>query len=175
MFALIKMKVKKNFGFTLIEILVVISIMGILLAFATNQYTQAERQARDSQRKSDLNQYRVALENYASANNGSYPEVICLLSGEHHNIGPEDGLCPVSVPLTNPVKQFAEVYLSGSCLNDVREDESYYYFYCSNKTNYSLGAKLETGGFYEVCSNGKSGIVSGNTQPDLFAGACTLN
>lgn len=60
-------------GFTLIELLVVISIIGILAAIATVSYTAAQKQARDTQRKSDLDQYRSALESFANANNGLYP------------------------------------------------------------------------------------------------------
>lgn len=62
-----------NFGFTLIELLVVISIIGILATLLIARYGQAEKSARDTQRKSDLNQYRIALENYAAVNNGKYP------------------------------------------------------------------------------------------------------
>jgi len=67
-------KIKNSgFGFTLIELLVVISIIGILAALGIASYSRAEKNTRDTQRMSDLGQYRIALENYASANNMTYP------------------------------------------------------------------------------------------------------
>ena len=64
---------KNSFGFTLIELLVVISIIGILAALTLVSFGGAQKQARDTQRKSDLNQVKNALENYAGSNNGMYP------------------------------------------------------------------------------------------------------
>ncbi|HSX42165.1 MAG TPA: type II secretion system protein [Candidatus Saccharimonadales bacterium] len=48
-------------GFTLIESLAVIAIIGILLALGTYVYAQAQAQARDAVRKSDLNQIAQAF------------------------------------------------------------------------------------------------------------------
>ena len=62
----------KNRGFTLIELLVVIAIIGILLAIGTTSFITAQKQARDSKRKADIEQIRQALETYR-AENGSYP------------------------------------------------------------------------------------------------------
>lgn len=60
-------------GFSLIEILVVISIIGVLSALALISFTGTQKQARDAQRKSDLKQYQTALAAYAAKNNGKYP------------------------------------------------------------------------------------------------------
>lgn len=72
---------KFNSGFTLIELLVVISIIGILAALATFSYTDSQRKARDTKRKSDLIAIQKALElaKQDSAGNYSYPN--CYLSG----------------------------------------------------------------------------------------------
>lgn len=48
-------------GFTLIESLAVIAIIGILLSLGTYIFTQAQAQARDAVRKSDLNQVAQAF------------------------------------------------------------------------------------------------------------------
>jgi len=58
-----KLKIKvENLGFTLIELLVVISIIGILASLTLVSYTGAQKQTRDTQRRSDLNQYRNACQ-----------------------------------------------------------------------------------------------------------------
>ncbi len=66
-----KLQIKQ--GFTLIEMLVVISLIGILAAMALVSFSSVQKQARDTTRKSDLKQYQTATESYASKNNGNYP------------------------------------------------------------------------------------------------------
>ncbi|KKU11410.1 MAG: hypothetical protein UX17_C0079G0007, partial [Parcubacteria group bacterium GW2011_GWC2_45_7] len=49
-------KLKKSFGFTLIEILVVATIIGLLAAGGFVTYSNLSRQSRDAKRKADLEQ-----------------------------------------------------------------------------------------------------------------------
>ena len=64
---------KNKNGFTLLELLIVIAIIGILTALATVSYSSAQKKARDAQRKSDLKAIQNAMEQYYADNNGSYP------------------------------------------------------------------------------------------------------
>lgn len=59
-------------GFTLVELMVVIAVIGILASVALVSLTGVQRSARDAQRKSDLATYRTALERYY-ADNQVYP------------------------------------------------------------------------------------------------------
>ncbi len=59
-------------GFTLIEIMVVIAIMGLLAAIITASLSSAKAKARDSRRTSDLKEIQGALEVYYSLNQ-QYP------------------------------------------------------------------------------------------------------
>lgn len=151
---------KKSLGFTLIELLVVISIIGILTAFGAARYLTAERQARDTQRKSDLSQYRLALENYSAAGNALFPTPTC---------GSVENLCNFVIGASN----FKTIYLSGACLQDPRPATAVYR-YCSDELKYVLTATLETGGYYQVCSDGRSGKIAGSTLPPDAGGACSV-
>lgn len=59
-------------GFTLIELMVVIAIIGILAAAGLAYLSAARAKARDSQRKSNMLQYKSALEMYFTSFN-EYP------------------------------------------------------------------------------------------------------
>lgn len=51
-------------AFSLIELLVVVSIIGVLISFSYVGFSQARKSARDGKRKADLEQIRSALEIY---------------------------------------------------------------------------------------------------------------
>ena len=64
-------KVKKQAGFTLIELMVVISIIGVLTGIVLVSMNDTRALARDARRKSDLGQIATAIELYY-LNHNSY-------------------------------------------------------------------------------------------------------
>lgn len=132
-------------GFTLVELLVVISIIGILATLLLVSFNGAQMQARDTTRKSDLKQYQTALEVYANRNDGLYP----VYSAPEE---PTSTLCD-------------DVNLLGvgeACPLDPRHEvDEIFYGYRSDAggSTYVLSANLETGNmdFWILCSNGKAG------------------
>lgn len=67
----VKCKMLKK-GFTLVELLVVISILGVLAGLVISNVQGIRERARDSQRKSDLQQIKEALRMYKN-DFGTYP------------------------------------------------------------------------------------------------------
>lgn len=67
-----KIKVFDKKGFTLVELLIVVAIIGVLATLLMVNFVGVRQRARDAQRKSDLRQIQSALEIYRSDNN-SYP------------------------------------------------------------------------------------------------------
>lgn len=63
-------KIKKS-GFSLIELLVVISVIGILVAMGTVAYSGAQKRSRDAKRRGDIQAIQDAFEQYY-AENSSY-------------------------------------------------------------------------------------------------------
>jgi len=66
-------KINKMSGFTLFEMLVVISIIAILTAVISLSFSSAQKKARDSRRVQDMRSIQTAAEQYYSMSNFSYP------------------------------------------------------------------------------------------------------
>lgn len=62
-----------NKGFTLVEMLVVVAMVGVLSTVVIIQFTGAQKHARDTKRKEDAVQYQTALEIYANNHANKYP------------------------------------------------------------------------------------------------------
>ncbi len=140
----------KQKGFTLIELLVVISIIGILASLALVSYSGAQKQTRDTERRSDLGQYRNGLEGYAASHNGTYPVASGLVTD----------ICGTGKDL--------EEFMA-SCPEDEMGTTIYVYKYWSDGLDFVLWGGLETTGeYWKVCSNGRSGNALGGGD----GGAC---
>lgn len=65
----------KNHGFTIIELLIVIIIIGILALIGVVAYGNAQQSARNSKRQSDISSLHTAIEAYTTQNSGVYPSL----------------------------------------------------------------------------------------------------
>lgn len=63
---------KKNKGFSLLELLVVISIIGILISLGVASFSTAQKKSRDARRKADIKAMQDGFEQYYAVNSGSY-------------------------------------------------------------------------------------------------------
>ncbi|MBL8032032.1 MAG: type II secretion system protein, partial [Candidatus Doudnabacteria bacterium] len=64
---------KRRNGFTIVELLIVIVVIGILAAIALNSYAGIQRNARNQQNVSLAQAWHKALLAYAVANGNAYP------------------------------------------------------------------------------------------------------
>lgn len=136
-------------AFTLIELLMVVSVIGILSSIVLTSISGATKKARDAERKSDLSQIQKALEIYQISHDGRYPSI----SGIYET---SKGICN-SVPCSgNNWDQ------TSNLITNLRDEEgieimidplntsNYYYLYKVDCTggicdSYQLQAKLEDG------------------------------
>lgn len=63
---------KNNKGFTIVELLIVIVVIGILAALVLNSFRGVQERARDTERRTDINAQASQLEVYYT-DNGGYP------------------------------------------------------------------------------------------------------
>lgn len=67
-------------AFSIVELAVVIAVLGILATITTVGYTKLQRDARDTERKSDISIMQSALETHYEKT-GSYPQMSFFYSG----------------------------------------------------------------------------------------------
>lgn len=72
---------KKINGFTLFELLISISIIGILTALAVVSYSGSQVRARNVRRVEDINSIQKAAEQYYAGNNYTYPANSAAFTG----------------------------------------------------------------------------------------------
>ncbi|HBG28030.1 MAG: hypothetical protein A2Y10_17540 [Planctomycetes bacterium GWF2_41_51] len=112
---------KKNNAFTLVELLVVISIIALLLAVLMPALSSAREQAKSVICLANLKQWGLVWNLYLNSNNNRFiegrfhgDEVTWLHALEKYYQNGELMLCPAATKPTNPVK--GSVSPGGSCL-----------------------------------------------------------
>ena len=74
---------KRQRGFTLIELMVVVTIIGILAGVAVSNVRWAQQRARESALRHDLFEMRKAIDDYY-ADKQKYPDGLQTLKSEHY-------------------------------------------------------------------------------------------
>jgi len=127
-------------GFTLPELLIVMTVIAGLASIMLVSYPATQRRARDTRRKNDIKQYQTSMEIYYNKSN-KYPTASSLSAA-----------C-TALGLT-------------TCIDDPRASAGQHYSVSSNDAAYLIYGTLEqppspTTYFY-TCSTGKSGETTSN-------------
>jgi len=123
-------KKKKQNGFTLVELLVVISIIGLLSTIVFSSFSRAREGSRVSKRVADLKQIENALELYYAVNK-SYP----ITSGWRSECNAWGGFAARDV-IPGLVPQYMGTMPSDPGMDKVGNVSCY--LYASDGTNYAL-------------------------------------
>lgn len=118
------MKRKQKKGFTLVEILVVVSIIGIIISISVLSFNSTEEFSRNNARLGNVKQIQLALEEYYKYEN-SYPDSLTFGGAL---IGSSTSKVFLSIIPKNP-----EPRDDGDCV-----DQEYQYSYNSSTRAYSL-------------------------------------
>ncbi|HVS58318.1 MAG TPA: type II secretion system protein [Candidatus Saccharimonadales bacterium] len=74
-------KTKKDEGFTIIEVMIVLAIAGLIMLIVFLAVPALQRSSRNTQRKTDANNALSALSDYISNNGGALPTAACSGTG----------------------------------------------------------------------------------------------
>jgi prepilin-type N-terminal cleavage/methylation domain-containing protein len=143
---MISLKNKASKGFTIVELLIVIVVIGILAALVVTTYNGIQQKARDTERKTDVNALHGQIEAY-QAQNGKYPTLANVNDSAFRSANLK-GLDPAALQDPKGTSQalvgtvgadnYAYVVTPSGCDNAANGD-------C---TGYTLTATLEAGGTY---------------------------
>lgn len=150
-------------GYTLTELLVVISIIGLLASVTMSALNDARAQSLDAKRKADLREIKTAVERYYLENLIYPPETWCDSSIGSANIPCED-MTPTSGWDTSSAFYTALVgggYIDQLPLDPINDANHYYYYEPINADylhapgnqwqGYFIRARLSDGSYFHSC------------------------
>ena len=174
---------KRAYGFTIVELLIVIVVIAILAAVSIVSYTGIQGRARDAQRMQDMTTIVKALEVYKVAN-GRYPAATPTPEGNGWEItsngsGPTDFLSVLksgdigvtSIPV-DPANTTTTGTAGAQYLNPRRNNENFVYFYAYYGAG-AYGCDPVRGGYYVLGVARMDGVDRGSVASDSPGWLCS--
>jgi prepilin-type N-terminal cleavage/methylation domain-containing protein len=72
---------RREHGFTLIELMIVVVIIGVLAAIAIPNFISMQNRAKEGSTKANMHTFQLAAEDYSVVNNGSYASSSSAVAG----------------------------------------------------------------------------------------------
>ena len=148
---------KRQSGFTIVELLIVIVVIGILATLVIVTFTGIQQKARNSQRQTDINALDSHLEAYY-AQTGSYPSFAVLTSSgwagaNMKGLDPEALVDPKGGNLQSGSSDATHYGYDAKAGGAACTDTGTGTAATSNCDSFTLTATLEGGGTYTKSSN----------------------
>lgn len=109
-------KLSQSKGFTLVELLVVVLVIGVLATIALPNFVSAQEKAKETSVKGNMHTAQIAAEAYAADNAGIYPEAQTVGYASYFPGGSDDGTASGN-PLVNPFGYGSGFPNSGSTIS----------------------------------------------------------
>lgn len=151
---------KKQKGFTIVELLIVIVVIAILATLVIVTFTGIQRKARDSQRQTDINAVASHVEAFY-AQYGYYPTEADLALASFQTsymkgLDPQALIDPKGTAIATATSSTAYGYVAAGasgCVNTTVSDPTGASTANNGCDSYTLTATLESGGTYQKKSN----------------------
>jgi prepilin-type N-terminal cleavage/methylation domain-containing protein len=127
-------------GFTLVELLVVVAIISTIMSIVTALVGDARARARDTKRRTDLNQIQVALELYRNQFGTFQVAGGGFMGGGQGWLSYENGS---SYPTSVTRVLYNQGFLPQPIIEDPLQTPGYMIYVCNGGQSYALSATLE--------------------------------
>ena len=144
------MKTKNNYGFTIIELLVVISVIAIIVGIAVPRFRGMQDEANKAKSKSELKTLQTAVESYyINQNPQEYPESTTTVYGSY-------------LSSANPK------IISSALYDSFSSSATEYLYWSSPNIHYYVIVSVGPNGNADITGIGDDGLLTGSAGDDIW-------